>query len=127
MGAASFRGVVANISLSDAAAIDARYATTVGSRMAGGYLEGAYDLLHALAPASPQRLSAFVRHERYDTQADVPAGVTRDASFARRITTLGLTYKPTWNTAFKGDYQWFRNAGGAGEHEVLSLGVGYQF
>jgi len=127
VGAASFRGVVANISLSDAAAIDARYTTTVGSRMAGGYLEGAYDLLHALAPASPQRLSAFVRHERYDTQADVPAGVTRDASFARRVTTLGLTYKPTWNTAFKGDYQWFRNAGGAGEHEVLSLGVGYQF
>jgi len=127
VGAASFRGVVANISLSDAAAIDARYTTTVGSRMAGGYLEGAYDLLHALAPASSQRLSAFVRHERYDTQADVPAGVTRDASFARRVTTLGLTYKPTWNTAFKGDYQWFRNAGGAGEHEVLSLGVGYQF
>ena len=127
VGAASFRAVVANISLRDARAIDARYGTAVGSRIAGGYVEGAYNLLHALAPASSQKLNAFARHERYDTQADVPAGVTRDASLARRITTLGLTYKPTWNTAFKGDYQLIRNAGGVGEHEVLSLGVGYQF
>ena len=126
-GAVSLRAVVANISVKDAGAIDARYGTAVGSRIAGGYVEGAYNLLHALAPGSSQKLNAFVRHERYDTQADVPAGVTRDASLARRITTLGLTYKPTWNTAFKGDYQLVRNAGGVGEHEVLSLGVGYQF
>jgi hypothetical protein len=127
IGAASFRAVVATVSVKDAGAIDARYGRAVGSRIAGGYLEGAYNLLSVLAPASSQKLGAFVRHERYDTQADVPAGVTRDASLARRITTLGLTYKPTWNTAFKGDYQLVRNAGGVGEHEVLSLGVGYQF
>src|SRR5438270_913416 len=126
-GAVSLRAVVANISVKDAGAIDARYGTAVGSRIAGGYVEGAYNLLHALAPGSSQKLNAFVRHERYDTQADVPAGVTRDASLARRITTFGLTYKPTWNTAFKGDYRLVRNAGGVGEHEVLSLGVGYQF
>jgi len=53
--------------------------------------------------------------------------VTRDRSLARRITTFGLTYKPTWNTAFKGDYQLLRNAAGVGEFAVLSLGVGYQF
>src|SRR5437763_1341404 len=68
-----------------------------------------------------------LRHERYDTQASVPAGVTRDRSLARRITTFGVTYKPTWNTAFKGDYALLRNAAGVGESEVLSLGVGYQF
>src|SRR5581483_1088929 len=102
VGAASFRGVAANISVSDAAAIDRRYGTAVGSRIAGGYLEAAYNVLHLLAPASSQKLAAFVRHERYDTQADVPAGVTRDRALARRLTTAGLTYKPTWNTAFKG-------------------------
>lgn len=127
VGGASFRGEVANISVSDAGAIDARYGTTVGSRIAGGYVEGAYDLLRLLAPGSSHKLNAFVRHERYDTQASVPAGVTRDRSLARRLTTLGLTFKPTWNTAFKGDYQIVRNAAGVGEHEVLSLGVGYQF
>ena len=46
---------------------------------------------------------------------------------ARRITTVGLSYKPTYNTIFKGDYQLLRNRSGAGEGEVLSLGVGYQF
>lgn len=127
VGAASLRGVIANISVSDAGAIGALYGTAVGSRIAGGYAEAAYDVLRALAPGSSQKLSAFVRHERYDTQAEVPAGITRDPSLARRITTFGVTYKPTWNTAFKGDYQLVRNEAGAGEHEVLSLGVGYQF
>ncbi len=122
-----FRGVATSIWVSDAAAINTRYATAVGSRIAGGYLEVAYNLLHALAPASSQKLNAFVRHERYDTHAAVPAGTTRDETLARRITTFGLSYRPTYNTAFKGDYQLLRNKAGAGEAEVVSLGIGYQF
>ncbi|MGE5716276.1 MAG: hypothetical protein ACM369_06480 [Acidobacteriota bacterium] len=127
IGGASLRGVAATISVRDAAQIDQRYGGAVGSRIGGGYLEAGYNLLRVLAPASTQRLTAFARHERYDTQAKVPAGVARDASLARRLTTFGLTYKPTWNTAFKGDYELVRNAAGLGEHEVLRLGVGYQF
>jgi hypothetical protein len=119
-GPFAVRAVVANISVSDAQAINAAYGQAVGSRIAGGYLEAAYKVPHT-------KLHAFVRHERYDTQASVPTGVTRDRSLARRITTFGVTYKPTWNTAFKGDYQLVRNAAGVGEHEVLSLGMGYQF
>ncbi|HET7295569.1 MAG TPA: hypothetical protein VFI66_00410, partial [Gemmatimonadales bacterium] len=78
LGALALRAVVANVSVSDAQAIDAAYGQAVGSRIAGGYLEVAYDVLRALVPASSQKLQAFLRHERYDTQADVPAGVTRD-------------------------------------------------
>jgi len=126
-GPFALRAVVANISVSDAQAINAAYGQSLGSRIAGGYVEGAYNLLRLVAPASSHKLNAFIRHERYDTQASVPAGVTRDRTLARRITTFGLTYKPTWNTAFKGDYQLLRNAAGAGEFEVLNLGVGYQF
>jgi hypothetical protein len=127
VGALNFRGVVANIAVGAAGAIDARYGAGVGSRIAGGYLEAAYNVLAALAPASSQKLNAFLRHERYDTQADVPAGITKDRTLDRRITTFGLTYKPTWNTAFKGDYQVRRNRAGVGEYDVLALGVGYQF
>ena len=126
-GPFALRAVVANISVSDAQAINAAYGQAVGGRIAGGYVEGAYNLQRLVAPGSSQKLNAFLRHERYDTQASVPAGVTRDRTLARRITTFGLTYKPTWNTAFKGDYQLLRNAAGAGEFEVLNLGVGYQF
>ena len=46
---------------------------------------------------------------------------------ARRITTFGLTYKPLYNVAFKGDYQLRRNKAAVDEGEVFSLGVGYQF
>ena len=127
IGPFMFRGVVANVSIADAEAINAAFASGVGSRIAGGYLEGAYNVLSKLVPASTQQLNAFVRHERYNTQASVPDGVTRDDAFARRITTFGLTYKPVYNVAFKGDYQLRRNRAGVGEDEQLSLGVGYQF
>jgi len=126
-GPFALRGVVANISVSDAQAINAAYGRSVGSRIAGGYLEGAYNLLWLFARESSEKLNAFVRHERYDTQASVPPGLPRDRTLARRITTVGVTYKPTWNVAFKGDYRLLRNAAGAGESEVLSLGVGYEF
>lgn len=126
-GPLALRAVAAHVSIGDAAAINSTYGTAVGSRIAGAYGEAAVNLLYWLAPNSTQRLNAFVRHERYDTQAEVPAGTVRDRAFARRLTTFGLTYKPTWNTAFKGDYQVVRNAAGTATGEVLSLGIGYQF
>lgn len=122
-----FRGVVANVSIADADAINAAFGNQVGSRIAGGYVEGAYNVLATLAPASTQQLNAFLRHERYNTQAGVPDGVTRDDALARRITTFGLSYKPVYNVVFKGDYQLRRNRAGLGEDEQVSLGVGYQF
>jgi hypothetical protein len=84
-------------------------------------------VLASLLPATAQQLNAFVRYERYNTQAGVPAGVTRDDALARRITTFGLSYKPVYNVVFKGDYQLRRNRAGVGQDEQLSLGVGYQF
>jgi len=127
IGPFMLRGVVANISISDAEAIQSAFGEQPGSRIAGGYIEGAYNLLSALAPGSSQRLHSFIRYERYNTQADVPPGVIRDESLARRITTFGLAYKPVYNVVFKGDYQLQRNRAGIGEGELLSLGVGYQF
>jgi hypothetical protein len=127
VGPFMFRGVVANVSIADAEEINSAFGGQVGSRIAGGYVEGAYNLLSAVSPASTQRLDAFIRHERYNTQAGVPAGVTRDDALARRITTFGLSYKPVYNVVFKGDYQLRRNRAGVGEDEQLALGVGYQF
>jgi hypothetical protein len=127
VGPFMFRGVVANVSIADADAINAAYGGQVGSRIAGGYVEGAYNVLSKLAPQSTQRLDAFIRHERFNTQAGVPTGVVRDDALARRITTFGLTYKPVYNVVFKGDYQLQRNRAGVGQDEQLALGVGYSF
>jgi hypothetical protein len=126
-GPLAVRAVLTTVSISDADTINALYGNDVGSRISGGYVEAAYNLLRRLAPASAQQLNAFVRHERFDTHAAVPAGVTRDDALRRRLTTVGLSYKPTWDTVFKADYQLVRNAAGAGEGEILSLGVGFQF
>jgi hypothetical protein len=127
VGPLMFRGVVANVSIADADRINAAYGGDVGSRIAGAYVEGAYNLLSALVPSSAQRLNAFVRYEQYDTQADVPTGVVKDESLARRITTFGLSYKPVYNVVFKGDYQLQRTKADLAEGELLSLGIGYQF
>ncbi|HEY6225237.1 MAG TPA: hypothetical protein VIW26_15750 [Gemmatimonadales bacterium] len=127
VGGLAVRAEIANVAIPDAAAINARYGGAVGRRIAGGYAEAAVNLLHWLAPASTQKLALFARHERFDTQASVAPGTTRDGTRDRRVTTVGLTYKPTWNTAFKGDYQVLRNAANTGEGEALSLGIGFQF
>lgn len=127
IGAASFRAVVASISVSDAAAINARFGAGIGSRITGGYVEAGYNVLTLLASQSSQQLNAFLRIERYNTQAAVPAGTVQDPIYARRITTVGLSYKPIYNVVFKGDYQLLRNRASVGEGEVLSLGIGYQF
>lgn len=127
VGPLMFRGVLANISIAGADAINAAYGSQIGSRIAGGYVEGAYNVLSTLAPASTHQLNAFLRYENYNTQAGVPAGVTVDESLARRVTTFGLSYKPLYNVVFKGDYQLLRNKAGIGEEEIASLGVGYHF
>ncbi|MBA2628276.1 MAG: hypothetical protein H0U85_09700 [Gemmatimonadales bacterium] len=126
-GGFALRGVFATIHVADADRINAAYGGAVASRITGGYVEGAYNLLRLLAPRSTQAFNGFVRYERFDTQAEVPAGVMRDATRARRYTTLGVTYKPIYNVAVKGDYQLRRNRARAGEDEVFRLGLGYQF
>jgi hypothetical protein len=127
VGGFAFRGELATIGIADADRIVAATGANVGSRIRGGYVEGAYDLLSKLAPASSQQLNGFVRYENYDTQAGLPVNAVRDEGLARRITTIGLSYKPVYNVVFKGDYQLRRNKAHVGQDEVLALGVGYQF
>jgi len=121
------RGVVAWLDIADAEAIDARYASDVGRRIWGGYVEGSVNLLHYLVPASTHRLTAFARYERFDTHHKVPSGIPRAASYDRSLSTFGLGYKPLWNVVFKADYQVRRDAGDADEGETLALGMGFQF
>lgn len=127
VGPFAFRGVLARITVPDAGDINARFGSDIGERIQGGYVEGAVNVLHYLAPGTTHKLNAFVRHERYDLHAAVASGTVENDGYARRNTTIGLSYKPLWNVVFKGDYQLFRNAASAGESEMMSLGVGYQF
>jgi hypothetical protein len=111
----------------DAAAINAFFSNSVGSRIAGWYLEGAWNALSVLAPSSTQRLALFARYDHADTQASVPDGTPRNGAFNRTTTTLGLTWKPIPGLAFKGDYQLRRNAADFLEDDTVNLGLGWQF
>lgn len=127
VGPFAFRGVFAYMSIPDAREINLAFDSDVGSRVVGGYLEGAYDVLTALAPDTTHELWAFVRAEDFDTHAEVPTGTPRNEMYHRTVVTTGLTYKPTYNVAFKADYQWKLNAAGRDEYHVFSLGIGLNY
>jgi hypothetical protein len=99
---------------------------SVGSRMKGWYLQGAYDVLPLFRPRTTHALSPFVRYEQLNTQAAVPAGYQADPANDRQVWTMGLTYKPIPNVAVKFDYQDRRNAAGTGINQ-WNVGMSYMF
>lgn len=127
VGPASFRAEFATVHIGGADRINAAYGNGVGSRITGGYVEGAYDLLALVSSHATARLNAFARYENYDTHAAIPVGTARDDALARRLTTVGVVYQPIYNVALKADYQLRRNRAHVGENEVARLGLGYQF
>ncbi len=118
--------------IGDASRINAAYVDTTGAftkkipdSFYGFYAEGAYNVLPHLDPAATTELHLFVRYEKYNTQASV-TGFTASPANDRNEVTVGATLKPTYNTAFKVDYQFLNNATGTGTR-AFNLGVGYQF
>ena len=77
----------------------------ISSRIVGGYAEVGYDILPVLFPGTDMSLSPFIRFERLDTQADVPAGFTPDRSRDIRVINAGLSFKPIPNVVIKLDYR----------------------
>ena len=98
----------------------------ISSRIVGGYVEAGYDILPLFLPETTQSLSPFVRFERFDTQADVPAGFTAAKVNDVALYTLGLSYKPIPNVVLKLDYRNFNPEAGQIADEV-NIGFGFIF
>jgi hypothetical protein len=96
----------------------------IPERIQGGYIELAYDVLHELHVQ--HELLPFVRFETYDTQAKVPSGYRREPSLDVDELTMGLTYRPIPQLAFKGDVQLRDRRYGLDELQV-NFGFGYMF
>lgn len=120
------RAVVVYSSIANVENLNRELDTNVGESQFGGYLEVGYDLLPHLAPGTTQQLIPFVRYEPYDTQSSVAKGTTEVPTADRLDTTVGLTYKPTSQVAFKADLQWLADETDE-TTQVLNLGVGYNF
>lgn len=124
-----FRAVGAMATIGDADKINAAFGNDVADRVYGFYIEGAYDVLPLLCPESEQQLFAFARYEKYNTQA-ATTGFASLVQYNRNDVVVGLTYKPTYNTAFKFDYTFFNNELNSGANKnskQLNLGIGYFF
>jgi len=100
----------------------------IGSRVRGGYLEAAYDVLGWLSPGSEAALLPFVRYEAMDLNDEVPAGLAPDPEAASTVLTAGLTFRPLPTVVFKADWQRRETeAPGAGPVDQLNLGAGFAF
>jgi hypothetical protein len=96
----------------------------VATRIQGGYLEAAYDVL-SLA-ATEHQLLPFVRLETYDTQAAVPDGFEANPELDIDEATMGLSYRPIPQLVFKGDVQ-LRDRRLGLDELLIELGMGYVY
>src|ERR1041385_2780043 len=116
----ALRAVGAFESIGDADKINAAFNNGVADQIYGFYIEGAYNIMPILSAEADETLSPFVRYEKYNTQAKV-TGFTANPANERNDVIIGATLKPTYNTAFKIDYQFLNNAGGT-HTKQLNLG-----
>jgi hypothetical protein len=123
------RGLSVRTTVGDAAAINEangfRGEESVGSRQWGWYLQGGFDVL-SLRSGSRASLTPFVRYERYDTQAEVPAGYSRNPKNDVKVLTIGAVLKPIEPIAIKLDWQQRKNAARTGVNQ-WNVGLGYLF
>ena len=123
------RGLYVRTTISDAAAINEANTLegdeSVGSRQWGWYAQAGFDLL-SLKPGSKASLTPFLRYERFDTQASVPAGYARNPENDATVLTLGAVFKPIDPIAIKVDWQRRTNAARTGVNQ-WNVGLGYLF
>jgi len=92
----------------------------VPDRFYGWLVQGAYTVWqHEDFSFTP-----FVRHERFNSQAGMPAGFAANSANEENVTTAGFSLKPHPQVVLKADYQWF-NDGPRGDR--FNLGLGYMF
>jgi hypothetical protein len=133
---AAWRGITARVlgvigTLGDAAAVNAEFAfddpdEALGSRAVGGYAEVGYDVLSRVSPGGAASLTPFVRVERYDLNARMPAGYEANPAFDVTALTAGLTYKPIPTVVAKADWQRRDSDAGDGVDQV-NVGAGFVF
>ena len=121
-----FRGAVADLRIQDARGLD----PGVASGIFGWYLEGAWHFLPESCKqgklASADAV-AFVRFDDFDTQYDMPTGMTADPAGDRTEWTFGVGLHLLPNFVVKADVQ-LRDDGTSDDLETLTnLGVGWQF
>lgn len=106
--------------------LNQEFGKTIGKTMKGWYFVAGYDLMPLIKPGTTHYFAPYVQYETFDTQAEVAAGLTRDPESERSITTIGVSYKPHPNVAFKFDLRNNANKKKTG-NDQYNLAVNYLF
>lgn len=91
------------VSIPDAASINAAYANNTPQIEYGAYAEIGYDLLHGIKNPNQKQLILFVRDEKLNLNAKIPANGITDGTLDQNYVVSGLTYLPIRNVAIKAD------------------------
>ena len=96
----------------------------IGKKMAGGYVEVAYDVLPLFLPDTEMSLEPFYRFSWLDTQDEVASGLEADGANELRIHTVGLQFKPIPRVVLKANYRDFDPVKGSRADEFeMSFGL----
>jgi hypothetical protein len=98
---------------------------SIGECQHGWYAQAAYDVL-SLWPAGRWAVTPFLRYEKLNTQAEVPAGFDEDPANDRSVLVGGVDVKPLPGVVIKADFQRERNRARMGTNG-FHLAVGYLF
>jgi hypothetical protein len=99
------RGAYFHTSLADTEEYNLFTGQNVGSKMYGVYGVVAYNF----NLGEVQKLTPFLRYEKYNTQAQVEGDIIANKAYDRNDITFGLDYTIANGVAFKADYQFFGN------------------
>jgi hypothetical protein len=100
-------------------------AGVLGEVVEGWYTTLTYDTARLIGNNTYQ-LPVFVRYSEYDLNKEVPTGFARDRSLAKKITTVGLNYKPHPQVVLKADFE-FTDTDAGYEGDFFNLGMGFVF
>jgi len=126
-GGLDLRGVFAQDFLDGADSVAVVTGENVGEVMQGFYAEAAYDLLRRDAkPDARRSFFLFARYEQFDTNAEMPTGLTADPAFDRTVITGGIAYLPIEKISFKADFEHWEDGTDATLNRI-NLGAAFLF
>ncbi|HEY4787819.1 MAG TPA: hypothetical protein VIH57_17305 [Bacteroidales bacterium] len=127
------------ISIPDASDINRAYASNTPKTAYGAYAEIAYNILESMNSAKGKQMILFVRYEKLDMNASIPANGIIDGTLNQQHIITGITYLPIKNVAIKMDVR-FLHTGKQNpslsnplapaykeNNTFLNLGLGFSF
>ena len=123
------RGLYAKANIDDAAGLNEVLGLSgssgVAESMEGAYIQIGYDMLSQVGN-NDVAFTPYVRLERVDTQARMPAGFSRSLATKNHFTTIGVELKPIPNIVVKVDHAWVTNDVDSGVNQ-FNVNLGYAF